>query len=415
MDKQFDVVLWGASGFTGELVAEYLAGLGDTAVFSWAIAGRNQQKLEAVRKKLANINPALDTLPILIGDSHDKPSLEAIVSQTKVLCTTVGPYAKYGTLLVEVCVEQGVDYCDLTGETPWIRQMIETYHDKAVASGARIVHCCGFDSIPSDLGTLLVQEHAMAEYGRYCPTVKQAVISMKGGISGGTIASLLAIVSEAANNKDLRKELANPYSLIPGRKPDWSQKDQSGAVYDTDFGFWTVPFMMAAINTRIVRRSNALMGYPWGEDFAYSETQRQKGGFSGRIAAHGYSAGFQLFTVLAAIGPTRKVLETAVLPKPGDGPTLEQRENGYFKYKFLGKLPAQDNEPALQITGTVIGQKDPGYGETAKMLGESALCLAQDPAQTGGGVLTPAYAMGNTLIERLRSAGMTFDVESGPL
>ncbi|MEM7330950.1 MAG: saccharopine dehydrogenase NADP-binding domain-containing protein [Chloroflexota bacterium] len=413
MDKPFDIVLWGATGFTGQLVAEYLAKQADTAV-KWAIAGRSQNKLEATQRKLSTINPELKDLPILVGDSLNKASLEAIVSQTKVLCTTVGPYAKYGDLLVEVCVEQGVDYCDLTGEVPWIRKNVESFHEKAQANGARIVHCCGFDSIPSDLGNLMLQEHAQAEYGRPCETVKFAVYSSSGGVSGGTVASLLEIVKEAGKSKEYRKMLANPYNLVPGRKPDWSQTDQTGANYDDDFGFWTGPFVMAGINTRIVRRSNYLLGNPWGEDFKYSETMRIPGGVTGRLGAYGFSAGYGLFQVLAAIGPTRRILETAVLPKPGEGPSEEARESGYFKIKLLGFVPAQGDDPKIKVDGVVVGQKDPGYGETAKMLGESALCLALDDLQSEGGVLTPASAMGMTLVERLRNAGMTFMVESGP-
>ncbi len=413
MEKKFDVVLWGATGFTGQLVAEYLAKHADTAV-KWAIAGRSQQKLETVQRKLATINASLSDLPILVGDSHDKASLEAIVSQTKVLCTTVGPYAKYGDLLVEICVEQGINYCDLTGEVPWIRKNVETLHDKAQETGARIVHCCAFDSIPSDLGNLMVQEHALAEYGRPCDTVKFAMYSASGGISGGTIASLLEIVKEAGKDKEFRKMLANPYNLVPGKKPDWSQTDQTRGRYDEDFGFWTGPFMMAGINTRIVRRSNHLLGNPWGKDFKYSETMRIPGGVTGRIGAHAFSTGFGLFQILAAIGPTRRVLETAVLPKPGEGPSEEKRESGYFKTKLLGFIPAQGSEPQIKVEGVVVGQKDPGYGETAKMLGESALCLALDEQTSGGGILTPASAMGMTLVHRLRNAGMTFMVESGP-
>lgn len=413
MTKQFDIVLWGATGFTGQLVAEYLAEHAGTAV-SWAIAGRSRDKLEGVRNTLRGINPVLTDLPILIGDSHDRASLEAIVKQTRVVCTTVGPYDKYGNELVEVCVAQGVDYCDLTGEVPWIRKNIEQHHADAQKSGARIVHCCGFDSIPSDLGTLMVQEHAMAHYGRYCDTIKHAFVGASGGVSGGTVASMLTMVEEAAQNPKQRKLLADPYSLVPGTVHDWSEKDQRWSAYDRDFGFWTAPFVMAAINTRIVRRSHALLGYPWGEAFRYSETMRIPGGVTGRVASQGYSAGLQAFTVLAAIGPTRKLLETAVLPKPGEGPSREKQEAGYFKSRLLGFIPARGDEPQIRVEGTVIGEKDPGYGETAKMLAESALCLAQGEGERNGGILTPAAAMGMALVERLREAGMTFSVESGP-
>lgn len=413
MNKKFDLVLWGASGFTGQLVAEYLAEREETAV-RWAIAGRNLEKLEMVRQKLTTINPNCAELPILIADSQDKASLEAMVSQTRVVCSTVGPYALYGTLLVSLCAAYGVDYCDLTGEVPWIRQMIDAYHDQAVQTKARIIHCCGFDSIPSDLGVLMMQEHAMEEYGRTCPEIKHAFVAVKGGISGGTIASLIAIVEQAAEDSDLRKLLQNPYSLVPIPQPEEVPADQTWGVYDKDFGFWTVPFVMAAINTRIVYRSHALLGYPWGPSFRYHETQRHTSGASGRLTAQVYSAGLQVFTGLTAFGPTRKMLEKAVLPQPGEGPAKESRERGYFKSRLLGTVPSQDKEPEILVEGTVIGKKDPGYGETAKMLSEAALCLALDEIPGAGGVLTPSSAMGTQLTARLRRAGMTFAVESGP-
>lgn len=411
MTKKYDIVLWGATGFTGQLVAEYLAAHADTAV-SWAIAGRSREKLEQVRRDLTAINAALNDLPILLGDSHDKASLEAIAKQTRVICSTVGPYAKYGDTLVEVCVAQGVDYCDLTGEVAWIRKNIDRHHAEAQRTGARIVHCCGFDSIPSDLGTLMVQDHAMEHYGRYCTTIKHAFVGASGGVSGGTIASMMEMVKEAGQDPKLRKLLADPYNLVPGTRHDWSEKDQAWGAYDRDFGFWTAPFVMAAINTRIVRRTHALLGYPWGEDFRYSETMRVPGGVTGRVAAQGYSLGLQAFTALAAIKPTRKLLQTAVLPEPGEGPSKQKQEDGFFKSKLLGFIPAHDDEPTILVRGTVIGEKDPGYGETAKMLSESALCLARGSGD--GGILTPASAMGMPLVARLRNAGMTFSVESGP-
>ena len=412
MSKQFDIVLWGATGFTGQLVAEYLVRHAPKTM-RWALAGRNEAKLETVRRQLTAVSDHAADLPILLADSHDRPSLEAMVNQTRVVCTTVGPYALYGSLLVELCVAAGVAYCDLTGEVTWIRQMIDQFHEQAQQTGAKIVHCCGFDSIPSDLGTLMVQEHALAEYGRSCQTVYHVFLQTKGGVSGGTVASLMALVEQGKSDKQLRKLLADPYNLVPGHSHDSSEKDQMGAEYVEALETWTGPFLMAAINTRIVRRSHALLGYPWGEEFQYKESMKMSSGVTGRIAANAFGWGMQLFTLATAVDPIRNLLKSTVLPKPGEGPSAETRESGFFKSTLIGTLPASEPEPEIEVVGYTVGVGDPGYQETAKMLSESALCLAFDKLPDVSGVLTPASAMGMTLVERLRQANMTFYVESG--
>jgi short subunit dehydrogenase-like uncharacterized protein len=320
--------------------------------------------------------------------------MDALVAQTRVVCTTVGPYALYGTPLVAACVTQGVDYCDLTGETLWMRQNIDAFQAQAEQTGARIVHCCGYDSIPSDLGTLVLQEHAHTIYGRYCNEIQYISWAASGGFSGGTVASLLNMVAIAKEDKSQAKLLANPYNLVPERKPDWSQVDQDSARYDEATDAWTGPFLMASINSRIVRRSNALLGWRYGENFRYNESMKMPG----RLAASAFSASFKLG------------MGDKVLPSPGEGPSVESREKGFFKSKLVGKI--LDDGQTVTLIGEVGDNLDPGYGSTAKMLGQSALCLAFDELPQRGGILTPASAMGMTLVNRLRDAGMTFKPET---
>lgn len=408
--RSYDVVLWGATGFAGRLVAEYLAQ--HAGELRWAIAGRTRAKLESLRDDLAGIDPALAELPILVGDSFDRASLDAICEQTRVVCTTVGPYAKYGSQLVASCVAQGTDYCDLTGEPQWIRQMIDAHHDQARDTGARIVHCCGFDSIPSDLGTLMLQDFAQREFGAACQQIKFYVKSASGGFSGGTVASMSNLMEEAARDRDILKIVGHPYSLNPAGErhgPDGSL--QQGPRYDEDIQAWTGPFVMASINEKIVRRTNALLDFPYGRDFRYGESTRFGKGAKGALLAGGFSAGMGAFTGLMALGPTRKLLERFALPDPGEGPSRDQIDGGHFNIELVGHGRAPDG-PTFRLVGHVGADKDPGYGATAIMLAQSAICLAVDAIddRPTGGVLTPASAMGMTLVERLRDAGMTFAV-----
>ena len=408
--KQFDILLWGASGFTGRLLADYLARNAGPDL-RWAIGGRNREKLEEVRQMVTAVNPTLADLPILIGDSLDQASLDPLVAQTRLVCTTVGPYTKFGTPLVAACAEQGVDYCDITGETGWIRANIDAYHVQAEQTGARIVHCCGFDSIPSDLGVLMLQQMAEREYGRFCHAITHYIISLKGRPSGGTIATMLLTLDQM-KEKSARRLLADPYNLVPGHEHNWSETDQQTAVYDEDIRRWTGPFFMAAINSRVVRRSHALQGFRYGQQFRYHETSRYADGLRGRLRANSILLGLGAVLGLASLPPLRRLAEATILPDPGEGPSAEERQSGYFLTKMLGKI---SNDPApgeTWLKATIKGINDPGYGETAKMLGESALCLAQDELPARGGILTPAVAMGMPLVERLRAAGMTFEVGS---
>ncbi len=409
--RRHDVVLFGATGFTGRLVAEYLAPRAPTWGLRWALAGRDRGKLEALRRDLAAIDPRAAEQPILIGDARDPASLAAIARDAEVVCTTVGPYAKYGTPLVEACVRNGTDYCDLTGEVTWIREMIDGFHAQAHESGARVVHCCGFDSIPSDLGVHVLQAHAIAAHGAPCARVRLYVGKTKGGVSGGTIASMTGLVDAVKRDRSLLRVLFDPYALHPdGERHGPHAPDPRGAAWDADAKAWTAPFVMGAINSRVVRRTNALAGWPYGRDFVYDEVMAFPRGPKGAAIAGGVTAGLGAFMGALAIGPTRALLERPGLPKPGEGPSRETRERGCFELRLLGRGTDPDGHP-FAVEARVEGKSDPGYGETAKMLAESAACLALDGAdlRAEGGILTPAHAMGDRLLGRLRAAGMVFE------
>jgi short subunit dehydrogenase-like uncharacterized protein len=411
--RPYDIVLFGATGFTGQLVAEYLAVHYGDSDLRLALAGRNQAKLESVRRDLARIQPKCAELALLVADSHDRDSLDAVAAQASVVCTTVGPYAKYGAELVAACVDKGTDYCDLTGETHFIRRVIDAHHSRAEETGARIVHCCGFDSIPSDLGTWMLQAHALEKHGAPCAQIKFFAGKSRGGFSGGTVASMFNIMDEVKRDRSVLKVLGHPYALNPdGERKGPDGSDQRGVRFDKDIGAWTAPFIMAGINTRIVRRSNALLGYRYGRDFRYSEVMSFAPGAKGAAKATALAAGLTGFMLAAAVGPTRALLEKK-LPKPGEGPSRAERERGFFEIHLIGSGKAKDGT-RFGLRGRVVGTSDPGYGETAKMLGESAVCLALDGAQlsSSGGVLTPTTAMGTALLERLRKAGMTFELEN---
>jgi short subunit dehydrogenase-like uncharacterized protein len=407
-DRPFDVVVWGASGFTGQLVVEYLGetyGVGGD--LRWAIAGRNRDKLEAVRRSCpAGARP--DSLPMLIADSDDRDSLSSMVRQTRVICTTVGPYAKYGTPLVAACVEAGTHYCDLTGEVQWMARLIPRYQDAAKASGARIVHTCGFDSVPFDMGNWYLQQLMSERHGSHAHHVKARVGRTRGGASGGTIASVMNMLEEAREDPAIRRVVADPYALYPaGTPPGLDGPDQTGAAFDPDFQQWTSPFIMAAINTRVVRRSNALLGFPWGEDFRYDEALLSPS--RSRAMLSSLAGGIGLATL--ALGPTRRLAQL-FLPRPGEGPTREQRAAGFYEIFFRG---IDRENPGRDTVVKVSGDLDPGYGSTSRMLGEAAVCLAQDEDGTGGGFWTPASALGSNYLQRLtEKARLCFEPVDSP-
>ena len=404
-DREFDVVVWGATGFTGALVAEYLlAQYGVDGDLRWAIGARSKEKLAALKERLGS---RAESLPTVVADSTDKDAMAALAARTRVVLTTVGPYAKYGTPLLEACVEAGTSYCDLSGEVQWIRRMIDTYGKKAEESGARIVHCCGFDSIPSDIGVWFLQRAAKEKYGSYCNNVLMIVKAIRGGASGGTAASIVNLVKEARESPETRRYVAKPYSLNPeGQRDGPRTRDQQKPVYNADLETWTAPFVMAACNTRVVRRSNALQDFMYGEDFLYDETIPTGSGVGGWAKASAVSAGLGALLVGAAFKPTRYALERFILPKPGEGPDANARANGFFNLVHIGTL-ADGSTIKVRVTG----DRDPGYGSTSKMLAESAVCLAKDELSIGGGFWTPATAMGEPLHQRLvDNAGLTFDV-----
>jgi short subunit dehydrogenase-like uncharacterized protein len=404
-NREFDVVVYGATGFTGTLVAEYLLRqYGVDGNLKWSIAGRNASKLESVR---ASLGEKAAHLEITVVDSRDESALAALASRTRVVLTTVGPYALYGSNLVAACVEAGTDYCDLAGEVQWIRKMVDTHHVRARETGARIVHCCGFDSIPMDMGVWFLQDSAKRGHGHYCDDIALYVKAIKGTASGGTIASMMNIIKEAKQDRSIARMMANPYALNPeGEREGPDERDQQKVVFDADAGFWTGPFVMAGVNTRVVRRSNALAGYPYGRDFRYREATITGRGFSGWLKGTVMTLGLGALVLGISMGPTRKLLKKFVLPKPGDGPNRELQKTGFFNLMQIGTLP-----DGTVLRTRITGDQDPGYGSTSKMLAESAVCLAKDELETRGGVLTPASAMGEPLLVRLRDkAGLTFDV-----
>lgn len=400
MHKAYDIVLWGATGFTGRLVAQYLLrqyNVGQTV--RWAMAGRNEEKLKTIRAQLGN-----EDIPLIIADSHDRESLEKMVKQTKVVCTTVGPYAKYGDLLVELCTVHGVHYCDLTGEVQWMRRTIDQHHEQAQVNQAKIVHCCGFDSIPSDMGVFFLQQQAQKQWQTYAQKVKFRLKDFSGGVSGGTVASLDNVMLEAQKDPKVQEVLNNPYSLNPvGQQEGNDGLELTETVYDDDFKAWISPFMMAAINSRVVRRSHALNGFPYGKEFSYDEAT-----FSGEGVMGWAKAKLTAVVSNAIFDPSSllKKMMNPFLPDPGKGPSERQRENGFYKIVLRG-----ESADGKILKVQVYGDRDPGYGSTSKMLAECAVCLAKDELPTTYGVLTPNTAMGEALLERLElNAGVSFSV-----
>ena len=390
MTRDFDIVIFGASGFTGRLVAQHVARSADKP--RWAIAGRNRDKLAAL---------GFD-VPILVGDAHDRPSLDAIAARTKVVCTTAGPYAKYGSELLAACANAGTHYCDLTGEVQWLRRMIDAHHERARETGARIVNSCGYDSIPSDLGTWALQQEFIARYGRPASSVLALFGETSGGLSGGTVASGLQTAIEAGEDREVRKLLANPYALDPdphAKRPH--VPDEKSIRWDRRVGMFTVPFVMAPFNTRIVRRGHALAGFPWGEDFTYREVMSTPGSAKGFAMALGFTGGLAAIAFAMKRPKLREQLAKRA-PKPGEGPSEEVRERGHWKVRLVGE------DRGDRLVYLASDRADPGYGSTAKMLGESALCLALDPLASPAGLVTPSVAMGGFLLDRLRRAGLTF-------
>ena len=403
-DRSFDLVVFGATSFVGRLLCEHLVErhgvTGET--LRWAIAGRSAERLDEVA---ASTGADVERI---VADALDPKAMAALATRARLVVSTVGPYARYGSALVGAVAEAGTDYCDLTGEPQWMQRMIDAHGDRAAATGARVVHACGFDSIPSDLGVLFTQRRAIERFGEPCTRIGMRVKDARGGFSGGTVASGLAVFEELRSDPGLRKVLANPYALAPeGQRSGVDQPSVGRPRRDELSGRWIGPFVMAAVNTKVVHRSHALLGHPWGKAFRYDEAVITGGGARGLAKAGALAGGLAGFAGAASIGPVRSLLERFVLPKPGEGPDAASREAGFYDLRFFGTTA-----DGRTIETKVTGDRDPGYGSTSRMLGEAAVCLLERPHDAlPGGFRTPATALGEALIERLvEHAGLGFTV-----
>ena len=386
--KKYDFVIYGASGFTGKLVVEYaLSKYLDANSISWALAGRNIEKLNNLKKDL-NIPDQIDILEV---DSTNQQSIDNLVGSTKCVLTTVGPYQLYGEKIIRTCISSGTDYVDLCGEPGWMHKIISECSDDAKKSGSRIIFSCGFDSIPFDLGVLFAQEETMSRYNKYASSVRGRVRGMNGEFSGGTAASMKATMSSLKTNPELLNVLINPHALCEGFQGP-QQADDSKPVYDEELETWVAPFFMAPINTKNIHRSNKLMNHIYGDDFQYNEMWISGPGDQGKSAAK----------VIASANP----IGGEDAPKPGEGPSREKRENGNYDILFCADI----NNEVVKVS--VSGDMDPGYGSTSKMITESAVCLVKEADDLPGGIYTPASSLGIKLIKRLEdNAGLTFRVE----
>jgi short subunit dehydrogenase-like uncharacterized protein len=405
-DRELDGVVFGATGFAGRLVAGYLAGHAPAGV-RVGLAGRSAQRLADVR---AGLGAAASAWPLLTADTGDPVSLEALARAARVVVTTVGPYWRQGLALVEACASAGTDYADLCGEVLFIRESIDRCHDVAAGTGSRIVHCCGFDSIPSDLGVLLLHGAACADDAGDLQDTTLVVTALKGGVSGGTLASMMGQQQEVAASAERRRVVEDPYALSPdrGAEPDLgAERDLEWVRYDGDLGMWVGPFVMAGINTRVVRRSNALQGWAYGRRFRYREVTGFGTGPAAPVLGAATAAASKAVAGGLMFGPSRAMLGR-LLPAPGEGPSEKTRRTGFFRIEIHTRTSA-----GARYVSKIEARGDPGYAATSVMLGESALCLAldRDRLPGGAGVLTPAAAMGTALADRLRSAGHTLTAQ----
>jgi short subunit dehydrogenase-like uncharacterized protein len=402
--QEFDVIVYGATGFTGRLVAEHLLQTyGADGPVRWAMAGRNEEKLKAVRMELN----APHALPVIAANASDSGALDALAHRARVVITTVGPYQRYGEGLLAACARAGTDYVDLCGEPNWMAAMIAKYESAAKQSGARIAFSCGFDSIPFDCGVWFLQREAKARFGQPLRDVRGRVRKMIGTFSGGTMASMLATFGAVRRDPGLAAQMTDPFMLSPERLVP--QPDGEHVTEDVDLTSWSAPFVMAAINTKNVHRSNALANYPYGRDFTYSEMMLTGSGAKGRQRAKAALSASNMQRAFLGFAPTRMLLTQFALPKPGEGPDRIQRDTGSYDVLFAGTT-----SDGRALRAGVSGDKDPGYGSTSKMLAETALVLNDTSRQTTpGGIWTPAAAMGDALIARLEEkAGLKFALEN---
>ncbi|MDX6200288.1 MAG: hypothetical protein QOJ79_3439 [Actinomycetota bacterium] len=397
--RTYDVVLHGATGFAGRLTARHLAAHAGTAKV--ALSGRSRDKLERLRDELG-----VDW-PLIVAYAADPTSLAELAASTTAVATTVGPYVKYGLPLVLACAEAGTSYADLTGEVLFVRDSAAAAHKLAQETGARIVHSAGFDSIPSDLGVLLLHEQVAADGEGTLAETAYLMVSVKGGVSGGTIDTMRTQLDVVKSDRSLRRVLADPYALSPDRLAEPDLGDESDVMVPTRdplLGRWVAPFVMASHNTRIVRRSNALLGHAYGPGFRYREVMSVGAGPLAPLLAGGVTAGLGALAVGMSLPPTRALLDR-VLPKPGAGPSEKVQQNGHFRVEITTRTST-----GARYVATVAAKGDPGYAATAVMFAESALCLGTDDLTTPGGVVTPAVAMGDHLVKRLQARGFELSV-----
>ncbi len=386
--REFGVVVYGATGYTGRLVCEYLnKQYGINGDVKWAMAGRSEEKLVQVRDEMG----IPKDVPFVVADANNPESVQAMVESTQVVLTTVGPYQKYGSDLVRACSETGTDYVDLCGEPAWMHEMIAAHGETAKKSGARIVFSCGFDSVPFDLGVHFLQNAAMDKFGAPLSRVKGRVRAMKGTFSGGTLESFRLTMKAAAKNPELIKVLTNPFSLAESFNGP-QQPSGMAPIFDEDLNSWSAPFVMATINTKNIHRSNFLLSHQYGDNFVYDEMMLTGPGDQGESMAK-------------AVAEDTSMANDPM--QPGEGPSKEERETGYYDVLFAGS-----NDNGDRLMASVKGDKDPGYGSTCKMISESAICLLKNLDAASGGIWTPASALGDLLIERLQeNAGLTFQLE----
>ncbi|MGA9275364.1 saccharopine dehydrogenase family protein [Ilumatobacter sp.] len=397
--RTHDIVLFGATSFVGQILTRHLVDrYGSDGGVTWAMAGRNANKLAEVA------TDAGADVDRIVVDADDAAGLAEMCAHTNLVISTVGPYALYGSKLVAAVTEAGIDYVDLTGEPHWMQRMIDRYHERAIETGARIVHSCGFDSVPSDMGVWFLQREAEERFGEPCTSISMAVKAAKGGASGGTVASMMNMMDEVSADPSLRDVLANPYALAEaGDREGRDQPEVILPVHDDGHESWLAPFVMAATNTRVVFRTHSLLGHPWGDDFTYGEAIATGDGLTGRAKALAVSTGMGTMMGAVAFSPMRKMMG-AILPDPGEGPSPEKQEAGFYDLRFHGSTASGD-----EIMVKVTGDRDPGYGSTAKILAEAATTLAESDAT--GGFWTPATALGDPFVDALvEHAGLTFDV-----
>ncbi|ELR13648.1 saccharopine dehydrogenase [Acanthamoeba castellanii str. Neff] len=400
-EREYDVLVWGATGFTGRLVAQYMAGRAKAAGLRWAVGGRSAARLAEVKRGLEATHGELDEVGVVTGDSTNAADMEAVARTTRAVISTVGPFTKYGTALVAACVKVGTHYADITGEAPWVRSLIDKYHAEAKEKGVCIVPMSGFDSIPADIGTFMLADYvakarlpwahvpfvAMQKYGAQLGAV-EALVRLNGGLSGGTAASMMEMASQGSGGGNTRT--------------------------------WTNFFIMALVNTRVVRRSNALLGDAYGPNFHYNEYAKAKG----LLMAILFTVALFIFGIMLRVRFTREHVLKKLLPAPGEGPSEEKRAKSNFRYELYGQVDYSKSEEQAEgrpkMVKAVVSGRDPGYTETAVMLSEVGIALAElssrgelpvNPAVGSGGILTPASALGSQLVQRLQAAGLKLHVE----